>query len=125
MPASSVSGLNSWGVYLFASVALVLVLTPQLAGAAQASRRTSDWRNLDGIRALVDSLRPGEAALFSYGIPGASDAVRLGGREAWCVDGAVTIAEPTLWPLPNFTLAPGTLYRLGVSRGEVTVEQVV
>ena len=125
MPASSVSGMNSWGLYLFASVALVLVFTPQLSGVVQASRDSMDRRNLDGIRELVDALRPGSTVVFSYGIAGVSDSVRLGGRSIWCLDGNRTIAVPARWALQNATLAPGTRYQFALSQGEVSVEKVV
>ena len=125
MPATSVTGLNSWGLYIFASVALVLLLAPQLEGVAGDAREGADWRNVDGVRAVIDSLRPGLTLLFAYGQSGAPDAVRLGGHLVSCSDGNRTISMAVSWALPNITLSPSSQYRLSLASGMVTVSQNV
>ena len=125
MPATSVSGLTSWGLYIFASVALVLLLSPDLQGVAKDAREGADWRNVDGIGAIINSLRPGVTLLFAYGQSGAPDAVRLGGHLVSCSDGNRTISMPVLWALPNVTLYPSSQYRFSLASGMVTVKQNV
>ena len=125
MPASSVSGLNSWGLYVFASVALVLLFAPQLRGVASDARESADWRNVDGVRAVIDSLRPGMSVLFTYGPSFAPDDVRLEGHLVSCPDGNGTISMPVVWALPNITLSPSARYHLALVLGVVRVTQSV
>lgn len=121
MPASSITSLNSWGLYIFASVALVLLFIPQLGGVASDARESADWRNLDGVRAVIDSLRPGVTVLMTYGSPDTLDDVHLGGHLVSCSDGNGTISMPVTWALPNATLSPSEPYRLALAFGTVTV----
>ena len=125
MPASSISGLNSWGLYIFASVALVLLFAPQLVGVARVARESADWRNVDGVRAVIDSLSPGVTVLMAYGSPDTLDDIRLGGHLVSCSDGNGTISMPVDWELPNVTLLPSAQYRLVLVLGVVTVSQAV
>jgi hypothetical protein len=125
LPASSISSLNSWGLYIFASVALVLLFTPQLEGVAKDARESADWRNVDGVRAVIDSLRPGITTLFSYGPSNAPDDVRIAGHLVSCPDGNGSISMPVKWVLPNVTLFPSVQYRLTLVFGTVTVNQIV
>lgn len=124
MPASSFSEMNSWGAYLLASMALVLLLSPQLLRVARDSRASSDWRYADGVRAVVDSLAPGAKVEITFGVAKVSDPVQLLGHHVICFDGNGTISLPVRWDLPNTTLAPGMHYRLSLSSGEVVVEGV-
>ena len=125
MPASSLGSLDSWGVYVFASMALILLLTPQLAGVVQLSRKGADLRDLDGARAVIDSLRPGVTVVFAFGEAHLSDALALSGNSVSCYDGNGTISVPVRWALPNLTLAPSVRYRLSLVQGAVAVSQVV
>lgn len=125
MPASSLGASNSWGVYLLASAALLLLLTPQLAAVAKDSRESADWRNLDGVRAAVDSLRPGIALVFSYGLVKVSDPLRLMGHLVTCYDGNETLSATVRWMLPNATLLPSVRYGLSLAQGGVVVVQDV
>ena len=106
-------------------MALVLLFTPQLGGVARASRESADWRNVDGVRAAIDSLRPGMTALLAYGASGAPDEVNLGGHLVSCADGNGTISMPVPWALPNVTLSPSARYRLTLVLGVVTVTKSV
>ena len=119
MPASSLGSLNSWWVYLLASAALVLLFTPQLAGVATDSRAVADWRNLDGVRAVIDSLRPGLTLQFSFGAGGFSDSIRLGGHTVSSFDGNGTISMAVVWALPNVTLVPSARNSLSLAQGLV------
>ena len=125
MPASSIAGLNSWGIYIFASVALVLCLTPQLGGVAKDARESADWRNVDGVRVVIDSLRSGITVLMAYGSSDTMDDVRLGGHFVSCSDGNGTVSMSVEWVLPNMTLFPAIQYRLTLALGIVTVNQAV
>jgi hypothetical protein len=125
MPASSIASLNSWGLYIFASVALVLLFTPQLGGVAKDAREGADWRNVDGVRAVIGSLRPGIAILFAYGPSDAPDDIHIGGHLVSCSDGNGTISMLVKWVLPDVTLLPSVQYRLALVLGAVTVKQNV
>lgn len=121
MPASSVGALNAWGVYLIASAALILVLSPMLTGAARDSREGADWRTADGVRAVLDSLRPGITLDMSFGVSSSADPLRLRGHLISCDYGGGTISLPTRWALPDVTLSPLVNYAVRVSGGEVLV----
>jgi hypothetical protein len=123
MPSSSVSSLNSWGVYLLSAVALLLLLSPELTGAVGDSRESADWRNLDGVRAVVDSLHPGLVVNLTYGGGSTSDLVELRGAWLSCSYGNGTLAFPSRWPLPNVTLTAGAMYLVRLSAGRVQVAQ--
>jgi hypothetical protein len=125
MPEASISELHSWGFYLLASLVLVLVLAPQLTDLSKASRRASDWRNLDGVRAVLESLRPGVRTELSYGVPGVSDAIRLSGHSVSCDDGGSRISFSVGWRLPDIVLFPGVRYQFSLALGAVRVSQVV
>ncbi len=125
MPASSISSLNSWGLYIFASVALVLLFAPQLGGVAKDARESADWRNVDGVRAVIDSMRPGIAVLLTYGTSATPDSIRLGGHLVSCEDGNGTISMPVTWALPNVTLSPSVNYRLALAYGTLMVTENV
>lgn len=117
--------MNSWGLYIFASVALVLLLTPQLGGVARDARESADWRNVDGVRAIIDSLAPGVTVLFAYGSSASPDRIRLEGHLVSCRDGDGTISMPVAWALPNVTLSPSVRYRLALVGGAVVVTKSV
>ena len=125
MPASSIGSLNSWGLYIFAAAALVLILAPQLSSVTTYSRVGADWREVDGIRAVVDSLSPGVTLQLSYGVAGLSDAVNLSGHLVTCSYGNGSIMARVVWPLPAMTLAPSVHYSLSIVRGAVRVEKSV
>ena len=121
MPASSFGAINSWAVYLFAAAALVLLFTPQLVGVARTSRAAADWRDLDGVRAIVDSLRPGIQVRFSFGVARFSDDIALEGHTVSCFVGNGTISMKVLLALPNATLGPAVRYSLSLVGGVVRV----
>ncbi len=123
MPASSVSGLNSWGLYLISAVALVLIMTPQLSMTVRSSREAADWRYLDGIRETIDSLQPGVTIAFTLVWPLPPDPVRLGGNQLSCDYGEGTIVLQSRWVLPNATLTPGSRYLLRLDGDQVMVTQ--
>jgi len=121
MPTSTLVSMNSWGLYLVTSVALVLVIAPQLGSLARDSREGADWRNVDGIRSVVDSLGPGVLVNLTYGSASADDPVILSGFSFSCNYGNGTIVLPSRWSLPNVTLLPAHHYRLWLSGKEVQV----
>jgi len=116
--------MNAWGIYLVASAALVGALTPQLVGVAQDSREGSDYRMADGIRSVLDSLRPGTVVTFSYGALSAGESARLSGHEVSFVNDNLTVAVRTLYSLPNVTLSPGVEYRVWLGGGSVRVGEI-
>ena len=121
MPASTIGAMNSWGVYLIASVALIGVLSPQLVGVTRDSREGADWRNADGIRAVLDALRPGMVITFSFGAWSTSDEVYIGGNLVSVSYGNGTISLPTTWSLPDVVLSPSVSYRAWLDGDEVQV----
>jgi hypothetical protein len=121
VPASSVSSLNSWAVYLLSAVALLLLVSPQLTRAVGESRESSDWRNLDGVRAAVDALRPGIMVNLTYGSASTNDPVELKGLKLSCAYGNGTITFPSRWPLPGANLSASAHYLLWLSGGQVQV----
>jgi hypothetical protein len=108
-------------VYLIASAALIAVLSPQLVGAAQDSREASDYRVADGIRSVLDSLRPGTVITFSFGSWSAGDSARLQGREVILTYGNGTVALQTLYEVPSITILPDVSYQLWLKGNHVVV----
>ena len=91
MPASSAGVMNAWGVYLIASAALVGALSPQLSGTAEDSREGCDYRVADGMRSVVDSLRPGMAVTISFSDWSTGDPAHLSGHEIRFASGNWTV----------------------------------
>lgn len=125
MPASSVSALTSWGVYLAASLALLALLSPALASAVHVSREGADLREVEGVRAVLSSLAPGMTVTFSFGsVPGA-DPVTLAGRSITCSYGPGRVSAASRWTLPTITLLPGVRYSARLGGGTVKVTGAV
>jgi hypothetical protein len=116
--------MDSWGLYLLAAVALVLVLTPQLTGLARYARESADLRYLEGVRAAVDGLRPGIVLSLGSTAPFAPDSIRFEGRQLSSDCGATTLVLYADWPLANATLTPASSYLLQLRGGVVMVTQV-
>ena len=110
MPASSVSSLTSWGLYLLAMVALLAIVSPMLSGSVQSARVGADSRNLDGVRAVLDGLRPGMKLTFSFGEASGSDPIRIEGHLISCTSAAGKMAVPSRWGLPSMVLLPSVAY---------------
>lgn len=118
------SALNSWGVYVIASAALVLVMSPILVGTANDSREGVDWRNVDAIRSAIDELRPGVALGLFFGSSSAGDVVRLAGHQVSCYYGTGTVSLSSRWTLPDVTLSPSVHYTVWLNGENVRVAQV-
>ena len=110
MPASSVSSLTSWGIYLLCTIALLAILSPMLSGSFQSSRAAADSRNLNGVKAVFDSLEPGVRVTFSFGEATGSDPIRIGGHMMSCASAVEGTAVPSRWGLPSMTLLPSVVY---------------
>lgn len=100
-----------------------MVLAPSLSSAAQGSRAGADWRSADGVRTVLDSLRPGVTVRFSYGDSPTSDSIRLGGRSVSITYGQGSIVLPTTLELPNATLSPTLGYAAWLQGGVVEVAE--
>jgi hypothetical protein len=116
--------MNAWSVYLIASAALVAVLIPPLAGTLQDSREGSDYRVVEGISSLLNSMQPGTTVTFSIAPWSTRDSARLGGHEVTISDGNGTLAMPSRWTLPNVTVSPGVGYQAWLTGGYVSVSAV-
>ncbi|HYA55555.1 MAG TPA: hypothetical protein VED22_02035 [Nitrososphaerales archaeon] len=110
-------------MYLIASAALIAALVPQMAGTAQDSREGSDYRVADGIRSVLDSLRPGTVITFSFPSWATGDSARLSGNEVIFMYGNESVALQTRYNLPNSTLAPGVSYQVRLKGNMVSVSQ--
>lgn len=110
-------------MYLIASAALIAVLVPQLAGAARDSREGSDYRVADGVRSVLDSLRPGTVVTFSFSSWSTGDSARLGGHEVILNYGNGSIALQARYDLPNITLAPNVSYQVWLKGNQVSVSE--
>lgn len=110
-------------MYLIASAALIGVLMPQLVGATQDSREGSDYRFADGIRSVLDSLRPGTVVTFSFGSGSMGDSARLDGNEIIFTYGNGTVSLQTQYDLPNVTLVPGVSYQVWLKGNQVGVSE--
>ena len=123
MPASSVGVMNSWGIYLIASAALVAALTPQLIGASQDSREACDYRMADGIRSVLDSLRSGTVVTFSFSGWPTPDSAHLTGHAIVFTGANWTVTARTRYSLPNVTLSPGVNYQVWLQGSSVRVSE--
>ncbi|HEV2138243.1 MAG TPA: hypothetical protein VGR53_05330 [Nitrososphaerales archaeon] len=121
MPASSVSSMTSWGLYLLATAALLAILSPMLSGSFQSSTGGADSRNLDGVRAVFDALQPGIRMTFSFGEATGSDPIRIGGHLISCGSAVGNTAVSSRWGLPIMTLLPSVVYSAQLEGGHVKV----
>ena len=121
MPASSIGVMNSWGVYLTASAFLILLLTPALYKTSNNARVASDWREVDGVTKVINTLRPGLSVQLNLRM-NSTDSVRLQGYLVSCDDGSGALTEKSIWFLPSYILVHGISYdlKLDGSRVEVT-----
>ncbi len=124
MPASSVSALDSWGVYAVSALALTLVLAPSLSSLLTDSRESADLRNVEGVAALIDNLRPGMKLNFSFA-GGVGDAISLGGTTITCAGADHSIALETAWPLQAVVLRPSSRYAFSIDGGMVEATPAV
>lgn len=124
MPASSTSALNAWGLYLVAALLLLLITSPMLTAAAADARRGADLRELDGLKAVFDSLRPGVVAHFELGEGLLVDPIRTEGKSVTCSYGPGAISLQTRWTLPDASLVPGAPYAAWLEGGAVEVVRV-
>jgi hypothetical protein len=108
-----------------AALAMTLVLSPALTSAAKDSRQGADWRILDGVRSVLDSLRPGFTAFLIFGAPGTSDSIHLGGHRISISYGGGSILQGSKWTLVNATLLPGVAYRVWLAGGIAQVANAV
>ena len=117
--------MNSWGVYLASAFALVLIMSPQLSRLTSESRESSDFRNLDGVRAVLDELQHGERAVVSFGSWIGGDPIRLRVTQISCDYGSGVVSMDVRWQLPDATLYPGVNYVIELSGSTVGVTQAV
>lgn len=125
MPASSVSALNSWGVYLAASLVLLALLSPALVSAARTSRAGADFREVDGVSAVLSSLAPGMTVTFSFGYGPGADPLVLTPTSIVCSYGPGNVSAASPWALPATTLFPGVRYAASLEGGTVRVADAV
>ena len=121
MPASSISSLTSWAVYLFATFTLALFLVPFSQSAmhqAQESSALSVARGFDGV---LGTLRPGDMVSVSYDSPyGGFDIVLGGDHVGYSLDGA-SVLLPCNCTVQRATLLPSQEYTLALDGGMVEV----
>jgi hypothetical protein len=113
--------MNSWGVYLIASAALILILAPALQKITSDARIASDWREIDGVSRIIDSLRPGMTVHLKLGSD-TKDAIRLHGNEISCYDGTGVLVRNSRWLLPDYTFLPGIGYIISLGTTQVEVK---
>ncbi|MDG7011312.1 MAG: hypothetical protein JRN57_04245 [Nitrososphaerota archaeon] len=121
MPASSIAALNSWGLYIVAAFALLLVLSPALSAVSSDSREGADLRSLDGVSAVLSALRPGVSARFSFGTSPAGDPILIGEHSLVCSYGSGLVETHTVAELPDETIYPTVAYLAYVSGDRVAV----
>jgi hypothetical protein len=108
-----------------AALAIILVLSPALTSAVKDSREGADWRTLDGVRSVIDSLHPGFTAFLTFGVSGSSDSIQMDGHQISISYGSGSILQGSSWALANATLLPGTSYRVWLANGMVQVAKAV
>jgi hypothetical protein len=108
-----------------AALAMILVLSPALTSAVKDSRQGADWRVLDGVRSVLDSLRPGFMAFLTFGVSGSSDSMQMGGHRISISYGSGSILQGSKWNLANATLLPGVAYQVWLAGGTVQVAKAV
>jgi len=96
-------------------------LSPQLTAATQDSREGYDYRIADGIRSVIDSLRPGMLVAFSFGTWSISDSAQLAGHTISITGGNWKVIMSTRYSLPNVTLLPSAQYQVWLEGNSVRV----
>jgi hypothetical protein len=121
LPAASVSSTVSWTVYFAASLVLVSVCSPMLAGVKSYACGDSAARTAQGAAQVIDSLEPGMTVAFSFHPPATGDHIEMDGRSlsaVWC---GRSSTFRTVWQLPTGVLAPGLDYRFRLAGNQVEV----
>jgi hypothetical protein len=78
-------------------------------------------RITDGIAAVIDQLKPGVSATFSYSSPDSPENILLGGHSIRVSDGNGSIGQEVRWLMPVMTLAPGRVYTVTLLGDSVEV----
>lgn len=107
---------------MLAALALLLFFSPALVSASRDSREGVDLRNIDGVRAVLSSLRPGVVARFSFGTS-ANDPITVRGHEITCSYGAGSV-EVYSSAAADATLLPSVTYLAYISGGAVVIRSV-
>lgn len=121
MPAAVFSATVSWGAYLGAVLVLGLLMAPHMAEVYADSRTAAETRELAGVRALIDGLRPGTVATFQFGTPAASDSIWMSGHRIGLGNQTGSAWVGCRWALPSVLLAPGQTYTVRLVKGTVEV----
>ncbi|MBI3841532.1 MAG: hypothetical protein HY297_06260 [Thaumarchaeota archaeon] len=114
--------LSSWGAYVVATGVLVAAMSPVFVGVLSSSVIGSGFRYLDGVRSVLDSLRPGMTVSFSYGYKGFPGEIRLEGWGLTFQSGGANVSFPSHWFLPDIALVPGTSYSAHLTGASVEVD---
>lgn len=125
MPVSALSALDSWGVYMLSSLALILLVVPSVLGLYGEAVDSGGLRGVAGIREVVDGLEPGMQVLVSYGWDGMPGTVTLEGDSATYAYGSVSFSVVCAWPFQPSVLLPGVEYELHVASGRVEATPTV
>lgn len=110
MPATSLSSQLSWGSYLLAAGALVLVVSPTLAGTSAYSRSAADLRTLEGVTSVLNGLSPGVSVELWYSPTTSQGMISLSGHQVSYLDGNRSLSNLCRWSLPSMTLSPFRVY---------------
>ncbi len=124
MPASSISSLSSWAVYLAATLALASVLAPADLAVATGSRESSAYATLRGVVGLLDEMRPGMSTVLSYGSAGSEFVIWTRGHQVGYDLGNLSVSLPCKWDVEAETLYPGVDYLVAAAAGSLEVSQV-
>lgn len=124
MPASSLSSIMNWGVYLAATLALASFLAPAALGVLGEARENAAASTVSGIRALIDALRPGDSVDLTFASSGTAFLVLTRGNLVGYRLGSSSSFLPCEWTLETATLYASREYLLTLANGTVEVSEV-
>jgi hypothetical protein len=121
VPASSFGYAAGWGVYLAASLAMLVLLSPGLSEVSGGAREGAAARALLGVGGVICGLMPGTTVSFTFVSVG-GDSIVL--RNHGLFDSARGQTYNCRWALDSTTLLPGHMYAARLSGATVAVHDL-
>ena len=124
MPATVVSSVSGWGVYLASALIFAAALSPTMNQVQDDSKVASATKTIAGVQRVLDSIGPGLMVTLTYGSLGEGARITIGTHIVTYISGDMGVSAVTRWDLPDFTLLPGVQYFVWISGGSVKVSLV-
>ena len=117
--------MASWGLYIMASMVLVVAMTPVLTDVRAESAAGSGARYLQGVAALFSCMKPGVAVVFHFGDLETQGEIRVSGDQLVYTSGETRVTIQTGTNADVATLHAGVAYSATMKGSVIEVTPLV